>query len=1001
MGALFGGGSKGINTTGTMALGLQIQTSAYGLCVPIVYGTTRVPGNLIWYGDFTPIPHTTSSSAGGGGGKGGGGGGESTDTQYTYTAALMIALSEGPIAGVSGVYKDKSYYAVGQLFSYAVGSYAQAPWSYLSTYHPDQAISYPGIAYVASPSYDLGSNTSLPNHNLVLTGILPFNVGAGILDANPCDILIDYLTNPNYGAGFPASKIGDLTSYSQYCIASGLMLSPAYSTQQDASQTVTSLMQLTNSAIYLSEDVVKIVPYGDQTITGYGGVTFVPNLTPVYDLNDDHFIYHEGEDPIKVSRNTTADAFNRVQLEFLNRANSYNTESVEAKDQANIDTFGMRTMGTITAHEIADKNVAVQVAQLVMQRSLYIRNTYEFNLPWNFCLLEPTDLVTLTDTLLGLNKWPVRITSVEENDDGELTIQAEDAPPGVSSNVLYPTQAAAGYSANYNEKPSNTNSPIIFEAPDLLTVNGLEVWIAASGTKSWSGCQVWVSEDGNTYRQIGSVSNAARQGVLTDDLPLNTDPDVLYTLAVNLSQSNGVLTSGTKADADGFNTLCYVDGELISYQNAALTGPGKYGLSYLRRGVYGTTIKTHVAGTQFSRLDGSIFKYPFGPEKIGVTMFVKLPAVNQFGGGLQALSDVPAYQYTITGSALNSPLPNLSGLNTNFVSGLTQITWSAVSDFRQPSVDYEVRLGPTWASAQVLGRTPTTSFTAVGDGTYWISAHYLGPGSFNVYSNVPSSIIITGATLTKNVIQTFGESATGWAGTLSSSLAVLQGELILQGAGNILAESDVLTVSDVLWYGGISSSGEYDLPPAHSVNIGRVAPCNILMSYTARGQSIHDNALSISDFLGVTDLLGAELGASINIQPQIAIASNNGIYGAWQNFVPGTYNAQYFKARVLITSSDKQVIAVLSDLKFSVDVPDRLDAYQVTTATTATTVTFTSPFNGGPGTLTTPIVQATILNAQAGDDCQIGTTTKTSCTVQVTNGGSLVVRNVNLQIQGY
>ena len=173
------------------------------------------------------------------------------------------------------------------------------------------------------------------------------------------------------------------------------------------------------------------------------------------------------------------------------------------------------------------------------------------------------------------------------------------------------------------------------------------------------------------------------------------------------------------------------------------------------------------------------------------------------------------------------------------------------------------------------------------------------------------------------------------------------------------------------------------------------------MSYTARGQSIHDNVLTITDFLNVTDLFSSALGANVNIQPQIATAPASGVYGAWQNFVPGAYNAQYFKARVLIASSNPQVIAVLSDLKFAVDVPDRLDAYTVTTSAVATVVTFTSQFNGGPGSSSVPYVQATILNAQAGDDCQITSITKTSCTVQVTNSGALVVRNVNLQIQGY
>lgn len=32
--------------------GIRVQTSAYGVARPMVYGTTRATVNLLWYGDF-------------------------------------------------------------------------------------------------------------------------------------------------------------------------------------------------------------------------------------------------------------------------------------------------------------------------------------------------------------------------------------------------------------------------------------------------------------------------------------------------------------------------------------------------------------------------------------------------------------------------------------------------------------------------------------------------------------------------------------------------------------------------------------------------------------------------------------------------------------------------------------------------------------------------------------------------------------------------------------
>ena len=87
MGGLFGGGGT-ISTTAERIAAIQIQTSSYGGCLPIVYGTNRVPANLIDYADFTAIPHTTTQS----GGKGGGGTSVS-NTTYTYTAGLSSNIS--------------------------------------------------------------------------------------------------------------------------------------------------------------------------------------------------------------------------------------------------------------------------------------------------------------------------------------------------------------------------------------------------------------------------------------------------------------------------------------------------------------------------------------------------------------------------------------------------------------------------------------------------------------------------------------------------------------------------------------------------------------------------------------------------------------------------------------------------------------------------------------------------------------------------------------------
>ena len=146
---------------------------------------------------------------------------------------------------------------------------------------------------------------------------------------------------------------------------------------------------------------------------------------------------------MKRSRDT--DAFNHCQIEYVNRFNQYNTETVEAKDQANIEMFGLRTQDPVKYDFFCEPKIARHAVQLLLQRKLYVRNEYEFDLGWKYCRLEPMDIVTLTDESLGLDRFPVRITRIEEDQDGLLTVTAEELALGSRSAVEYDLQASNGY----------------------------------------------------------------------------------------------------------------------------------------------------------------------------------------------------------------------------------------------------------------------------------------------------------------------------------------------------------------------------------------------------------------------------------------------------------------------------------------------------------------------------------------------------------------------------
>jgi hypothetical protein len=192
-----------------------------------------------------------------------------------------------------------------------------------------------------------------------------------------------------------------------------------------------------------SDGKLKIIPYADSPVTGHS-VTYTPNVTPLYNLTDDDFIAAEGEDPVKVTRRPQSDVFNHIEVEFDNRSYQYNGDIAKTDDQNSVETYGLKPAPVIKAPFIKDPAVARFVAQLAVQRQVYIRNTYEFSLGFRYVLLEPMDLVTLTDSNLGLNQTTVRLTQVEEQEDGSFLCTAEEWPFGVATAALYGTGSTAG-----------------------------------------------------------------------------------------------------------------------------------------------------------------------------------------------------------------------------------------------------------------------------------------------------------------------------------------------------------------------------------------------------------------------------------------------------------------------------------------------------------------------------------------------------------------------------
>lgn len=1009
-----------VNTAGP-APAMRIQTSLNGKSIPIGWGRYRIAGNLGWYGDFLAIAQQTSvdSGSGGGGGKGlgggsngGGGYGTSSQVTYIYQTAVMILVGEGLITDVPTLWNNKTPQTPGSLGMSAFGgSYAQTAWAYMVSLHPTEALNYRGLSYLAAGPMQLGDSPELPNLSFEILSAINTGI-AGLPDALPSTVIIDFLTNAYYGVpGFPAGAVSALTTYGTYTAATGMVVSPVLTDQRSAVEFIASLLLATNSEAVWSSGILTVVPYGDETITA-NGATYTPPSAPEYSVGDEQFIYESGDDPVRVDRKRPATQLNAIRAAYLNRSADYNPAVVEAKDDAAIALYGLRTSDVMQWDFFCYGPAASQAVQLRLGRE-QIRNVYTFTLDASYILLDPMDIIAITDAGLGLDEQWVRIREITENEDYTLTIEAEEYLTGTGAAPLYGDQPNSGFIPDYNAAPPEPNSPVAFE-PAYSLANELAVWVVVSGPAGWGGCDVYLSYDDATYQLLGRINTPGRVGVLADTLPSVTEATTGQTideeniLDANLAISRGELLSGTQADAVALNTLCYVGGEMIAYQTATLTDTNRYDLTYLVRGAYGSTIASHVVGEAFARLDRGVVRVPFTQDRIGQTIYIKLLSFNFYGGGLRTLDEVTPFAYTILGTALALPLPDVENFRSAYVASVTNLTWDEVEDFRP--VLYEIRKGLSWEGGQVLGRYAHPPFPSLGDGTYWVAAYSQPTEGLQVYSENPVAIVITGSVITTNVIATWNEAATGWLGTCSGDASVSGANIVLNANGDILSATDVFNVTDVITYGGFAgATGIYEIPTAHQIDVGRVVPCQIVITWQSQGVSVNADILGTPDFLGITDFFDYAASANILVYPEIALSQDGVVWGDWQKFTAGQYIAKKFKARMQLASFDVQTYAVLSQFTFSIDVPDRNDHYTNQALLAAgSTITFTpdgsvtpTPFNGGPASAVVPAIQVTILGATAGDDVLVTSISLSSVALRVMNAGSGVARNVNVLAQGY
>lgn len=346
--------------------------------------------------------------------------------------------------------------------------------------------------------------------------------------------------------------------------------------------------------------------------------------------------------------------------------------------------------------------------------------------------------------------------------------------------------------------------------------------------------------------------------------------------------------------------------------------------------------------------------------------------------------------YTVIG--LTVPMPAVTGLTNILRDNLTVLAWNRVTDIRP--IQYEIRIGATFANGRTVAITPNPETYAIGNGLYHVAARYSTSWGLVVYG-ASDSLLITGASIVRNVLEVIQEHP-DWTGDVTNGAIIYDNELTLQPTGDILALEDVLAEDDIIWTGGASLYGTYETNEANIVDIGYPALVKVDLSISDTPFNFHQNILGIADILAQDDILNDSDRQFYSVTPQIRWAGDDEVYTNWRDFVPGLINARYFDVRLVLETTDPLIVPFVDEFTWTVDVPDLIQkAEEVTIPDAGATIMYPKAFHAEPN------VQIAVFDAIDGDRYVLTNSTITSFDIQIFNGASPVERKINWLAQGY
>lgn len=540
---------------------LQMQTASYGAPIPLILGTCRSTGNVIWSTKF--VEHTKTEKQGG---KGGGGG--VTTTTYSYTVSFAVGICQGPITAIGRVWADGKLVDLAKYqHTVYLGGDTQTPDSWMEAVEGAGNVpAFRGLAYIVFKDLAIGDfGNRIPSFSFEVTRQI-----------NSVKALVETVSL-SAGLQYTDVDASDLE---------GLAITGISSAGDLTRRSIIEQLQ----AVFLFDAIERS-----------GKIVFKRrNANTAYEIPDEYLGAYETSppnEPYTLQYKDERELPRRLTINYLSKDKDYQQGTMSAYRQITQS----KNEQTVSVQMVLSDNDAKELAEVRLFEEWQNRKTLSLTLSNQFGWLLPGDIVKVP---IQEQKQNFMITKTTYGKPGLIKIEA------VATNQQVYTSVGRVVDSETNPviPPALGNVSIsLFDLPLLPGETSAErMFAACTSDGAFYGANLFRSNDGGgTWSYVGQVTQNAVVGTTKTVLPPGNTVTWDEASTVDITLSHGTLESHTAEDVLNHFNAALIGAEIVQFKQAALIAANTYRLSGLLRGRLGTEheVGCHIANEPFLMLN--------------------------------------------------------------------------------------------------------------------------------------------------------------------------------------------------------------------------------------------------------------------------------------------------------------------------------------------------------------------------------------------------------------